>query len=184
MTIQDFFRRQSDTTIYVGIDPGAEAAVGMISGSRACSVPIPTIKVKRGTGKKTTFDYAGIVKLFRFFNDFREITYVALEVPPPNMSLYRGGSTTSRPSAYGQFRLGIAYGLWPLFLVQKGLSLVEVGPAVWKKHMGLTSDKETSRHTAMKMFPAVNLSLKKDHNRAEALLLAAWLRSKMTGLKK
>jgi crossover junction endodeoxyribonuclease RuvC len=53
-----------------------------------------------------------------------------------------------------------------------------VSPQRWKRDMGLTSDKEVCRNVAINLFPEAkqNLDKKKHHNRAEALLLAEWLR--------
>jgi crossover junction endodeoxyribonuclease RuvC len=67
--------------------------------------------------------------------------------------------------------------MWPLFLASKGSYVEEVVPTVWKKAMGLAGkDKEAARLKACGLFPHAGLSLKKDHNRAEALLLADYLR--------
>jgi crossover junction endodeoxyribonuclease RuvC len=52
-----------------------------------------------------------------------------------------------------------------------------VTPAVWKKHHCLSgSDKERSRIRAIEMFPyaAGQLTRKKDHARAEAMLIAKY----------
>jgi crossover junction endodeoxyribonuclease RuvC len=53
-----------------------------------------------------------------------------------------------------------------------------VSPQRWKRDMALTSDKEVCRTVAINLFPEGKryLERKKDHNRAEALLLAEWLR--------
>jgi len=52
-------------------------------------------------------------------------------------------------------------------------SLVE--PSIWKRHHGLYGgDKETSRQRALQLFPTAHtlLARKRDHNRAEAALIA------------
>jgi hypothetical protein len=51
-----------------------------------------------------------------------------------------------------------------------------VAPAKWKRDMRLDRDGETSRALAIRLFPAAahDLRRKKDHGRAEALLLAFW----------
>jgi len=55
------------------------------------------------------------------------------------------------------------------------ITYMDVTPAKWKKHFGLSSEKEQSRAMASKMFPEAALHLKKHHDRAEALLLARYL---------
>jgi hypothetical protein len=49
-----------------------------------------------------------------------------------------------------------------------------VAPGKWKKRMGLPSEKEAARAMAIRTFPhvAARFSRVKDHNRAEAALLA------------
>ena len=49
-----------------------------------------------------------------------------------------------------------------------------VRPAIWKRTLGLGKDKEASRLKAIQLFPTADLRRKKDHGRAEALLLAYW----------
>jgi hypothetical protein len=47
-----------------------------------------------------------------------------------------------------------------------------IRPHVWKRSLGLTSDKEQARLRAMQLFPGTDLRRKRAHGRAEALLLA------------
>lgn len=52
-----------------------------------------------------------------------------------------------------------------------------IRPQVWKKHHGLIkAEKDDSRLLAIRHFPLLqnDLARKKDHNRAEALLIAQW----------
>lgn len=51
-----------------------------------------------------------------------------------------------------------------------------VTPQRWKKLLGLDSDKNKSLELARSLWPNAPLSRKKDNNRAEALLLAEYLR--------
>jgi crossover junction endodeoxyribonuclease RuvC len=160
----------------VAVDPGASGAIAFLCGNFYTVVDIPTLKVSRGKGKKTVFDLPGIVKLFRykFFIKDRSRVHSIVEVPPPSMG--------PKSSPYAQFRIGCAYAMWPLFLMSKGYSIEEVSPQKWKKVMGLSGkSKETSRAKAQGMFPKASLSRKKDHDRAEALLLATYLRRTHNG---
>jgi crossover junction endodeoxyribonuclease RuvC len=54
------------------------------------------------------------------------------------------------------------------------IAYTTVRPAIWKRALGLGKDKEAARLRAMQLFPAADLRRKKDHGRAEALLLAWW----------
>jgi len=51
-----------------------------------------------------------------------------------------------------------------------------VTPQKWKKEMGLTADKNESLEMARKLWPNAPLTRKMDNGRAEALLMAEWLR--------
>ena len=56
-----------------------------------------------------------------------------------------------------------------------------VQPATWKRHFGLLKqEKGASREKALALYPALAAELKrvKDHNRAEAVLLAHWLQGR------
>ena len=56
----------------------------------------------------------------------------------------------------------------------------EFRPAAWKKELKLGRDKEQSRAMAINLYPQCipDLKRKKDHNRAEALLMAHMLKEK------
>ena len=51
-----------------------------------------------------------------------------------------------------------------------------VTPQKWKKELGLTSDKDLSLNMARELWPDAPLARKMDNGRAEALLMAEWLR--------
>ena len=72
------------------------------------------------------------------------------------------------------FSLGDTYGVCRAALTLHAHEMVYVSPAVWKRAFGLTKVKEYSLTLARRRFPAARDQLRrvKDHNRAEALLLA------------
>lgn len=75
------------------------------------------------------------------------------------------------------FRFGRATGLIEGVILGLGVPLVTPTPQRWKRYFRLTSDGEKSRALAIQRFPKVTgLARIKDHNRAEALLMALWLR--------
>lgn len=51
-----------------------------------------------------------------------------------------------------------------------------VSPQRWKLDMGVDGDKGYSLESARELWPEAELKLKKHHGRAEALLIAEWLR--------
>ncbi len=74
------------------------------------------------------------------------------------------------------FSLGHTVGGIKGVIAALGFTIYLVSPRKWKKFFGLTSDKEMSRATAIRLFPdmAQYLGRKKDSDRAEALLIALY----------
>ncbi|KAI5409806.1 variant 4 [Lathyrus oleraceus] len=74
---------------------------------------------------------------------------------------------------------GFGYGLWIGILVSSGFTVVPVPSFTWKAKFELSGSKtakDDSRKLASTLFPSLSslLSRKKDHGRAEALLIAAY----------
>ncbi|KAH7674109.1 hypothetical protein IHE45_08G050300, partial [Dioscorea alata] len=82
-------------------------------------------------------------------------------------------------AAQGWWSGGYTYGLWIGVLVASGFSVVPVTSHEWKNHYELSrssSSKDDSREVASALFPSLShqLKRKKDHGRAEALLIVAY----------
>ena len=171
--------------IFAAIDPGAHGAIGFLCSRAYTVIDIPTIetqvrRARRGKentasdgratvlGSTTSFDYAEICKLFQRIDAFKDRVVVVLEKIPFKVSK-RGGY------GYSDVAIGRSYAMWPLFLCEKGYVVREVAPVTWKAAMNLTGkDKEASRLQALKKFPSADLHRKKDHDRAEALLMCVY----------
>jgi crossover junction endodeoxyribonuclease RuvC len=73
------------------------------------------------------------------------------------------------------FKFGVSYGATKMALAACGVPYTVVIPAKWKPAVGIQTgaDKEASRLRALQLFPdlAAYLSRKKDHARADAMLL-------------
>ena len=94
----------------------------------------------------------------------------------PTHAVVERVSAMPKQGVSSSFRFGMGYGLILGVLASSHIQIIDVSPGLWKKHFRLDSDKEKSRALAIKRFPDVDLSLKKDAGRAEALLMALWLR--------
>jgi Holliday junction resolvasome RuvABC endonuclease subunit len=72
------------------------------------------------------------------------------------------------------FKFGKAFGTFLGVATARSCQVTLVSPQVWKKKLGLSWDKEESRALALKLYPLAEpfLTRKKDHGRAEAILLA------------
>jgi crossover junction endodeoxyribonuclease RuvC len=74
------------------------------------------------------------------------------------------------------FKFGRAFGTAIGVVGALKLPLIFVAPTKWKGHFRLSADKEQSRALALRLFPAISeqFERKKDHNRAEAALIARY----------
>jgi crossover junction endodeoxyribonuclease RuvC len=73
------------------------------------------------------------------------------------------------------FKFGMGAGLLRGVITGAGLPIFDAVPTVWKRHFKLDSDPEKARALAIRRFPKIDgLARKKDHNKAEALLMALW----------
>ncbi len=173
------YETASTELVYVGIDPGATGAVGILYRGKAFVGDIPTLKVKRSGGTKTETNLPALMQALRMFGPVRHNIRVAVE--QAQIQVVSHGN-----SAYTAFRVGVFYGQMVGVIAALGLPYVRAAPQSWKKTMGLTGkDKQASRLMAIEMFPnaAADLSRKRDHDRSEALLLAEWHRRKLNGEK-
>lgn len=81
------------------------------------------------------------------------------------------------------FAFGYASGLCEGVVCALGLRLLRVTPQTWKKAYRLApkADKSMSRHIATNLAPHLGEHFRKvkDHNRAEAFLIAYWARARV-----
>jgi hypothetical protein len=193
--VEDFVLKatKSSKDVYVGIDPGTSGAIAFLCGNHHCVIDMPTyelkrvrqVKVKTKKGepppeKKTKtvrgvtvkFLLPQICAVFKALRSVRGRVKVCLEIAQPMVAKKMGAANIRTAH-----QTGIGYGMWPLFLCAKGYHVEEVDPQDWKRDFQLINkDKEDARAKAMQMWPKAPLTRKKDHGRAEALLLAECLR--------
>jgi Holliday junction resolvasome RuvABC endonuclease subunit len=141
----------------IGIDPGAvSAAYGVLddNGSYMACGDIPIVD--------RMVEPHGWGDILR--------TYDPSEVVIEAVNAFPGQGVSSC------FRFGMGTGIIRGVAQGLGFPLTEVTPAKWKKHFNLDRDGEKSRALALRTWPtaAKHLTHKKDHGRAEALLLAKW----------
>lgn len=154
---------------FVGIDPGLTGAIAVILDSgEAPTVAIhdvPTYKKDNG-GKEYNF-----YNMYKLLASFTLLYKVTLTLEQQQAMPGQGVSST--------FQTGKGYGAWLALCWATTPNFQIVSPRTWKKAMGLTKDKELSRLKAISLYPGIECMLKrkKDHNRAEALLLAHYTRT-------
>lgn len=160
---------QRKSMIFIGIDPGLDGALAAIQedGSVIAVEDTPTLTVK---GKKNKRHY-NVSEMYRNLR----ITVAAegqrgVRVALENVHAMPGQGVSS------MFSMGYGLGLWRGIIAALDLPLTMVEPVVWKRQMGLIGkDKAASVVLAQQRFPTADLRRKKDHGRADALLLALYL---------
>ncbi|GAB2246165.1 hypothetical protein Droror1_Dr00001658 [Drosera rotundifolia] len=156
----------------VGVDPDVSGALALLKTDQlGCSAQIfdaPHLKVVVGKRIRRRLDAKSIVHLVRSFQaPIGTIAYIEQSMPFP------------KDGKQGWWCGGFNYGIWIGVLVASGFSVVPVPSALWKNSFELTGSgksKDESRKLASALFPSLSpmLKRKKDHGRAEALLIAAY----------
>jgi len=154
---------------YIGIDPGLTGAIAWEDERGGAWVSdLPTVIEGRGTGVvKTRLAPRALADLVRYLGLSRAVL---------ERTAARPGQGVSSMFSMGVTR-GVILGVFGTF----GIQLDEVEPALWKAHFQLLgAEKEASLELARRLFPSAReaLARKKDHNRAEALLLARYLKER------
>ena len=158
------------------ISPGLERA----EFSGVDVVDMPLVVRQKGEDSQVSEVYGPDV--FRLMTTVRPGLFVSEFLTPRPPIARRGGSGVRTGGAKQEWALGKGFGglcsaaqCW--FIANDmppGVHLVR--PDVWKKAMGLTSDKNLSLDAARERFPdmAMKLKRKMDEGRAEALMILAY----------
>lgn len=156
----------------IGIDPGLSGAVSVLSddGSVELVADTPTLEVK--SKSKTQREYQ-IPEMHKVLKQYAENSRAVLE----DIHALPGEAIRSA------FSIGKGVGIWQGLLVANGIPYEMVTPQRWKPTMleGMGHDKDASRYRAQQLFPGAELSRKKDHGRADALLMAEFNRRRQVG---
>ena len=157
--------------IVIGIDIGLTGALGMLD-HRGGAARIADMPVMARQGKaayvKNQVNAAGLVELLRDWTnpyDLNEI-HVLIETP----IAFPGQHVATTAAAF------LTAGLVEGVVAARHYRHTLIAPKEWKKALGLSDSKEQARARAIRLFPALADELKrvKDHNRAEALLIAKY----------
>ena len=165
---------------YVGIDPGLDGALAEIHDDGFIAIfDTPTLTIQSGKKKKRKYNIAIIADLFHaHYNHEEGKVRVGIE------------SQHSMPAqgVASVFSLGEGYGIWQGLIVAYALPLTYVTPQAWKKALmaGMPKEKDASVLRASQLFPKIANQLvtprgRKLHGRADALLIAYYLKNLLEG---
>lgn len=160
---------------FIGIDPGNDGAIAMIGKNRE-------VYFLEDCPPDVVLMNTLIVKLHNYCiealaGQIIKNLFTAIERPHgrPPMGVGAG------------FKLGEGYGMWKGIVVGFGTSFDLPLPGEWQKGLLIKSEgkdtKAQSLAMARRLFPdqIEKLKRKKDHDRADALGIALWLRNKIMG---
>ncbi|MFM6304901.1 MAG: hypothetical protein ACKPH7_02335 [Planktothrix sp.] len=150
---------------FIGIDPGLSGAIASISPAGIHFIDCPIIKVSGKTKPNPTLMASELRRL----------------ITPDSIIIIESVHAMPGQGVSSMFSFGLGYGVWLGIVAALNVPIEFVTPQAWKKYYSLGPDKEASRVKALQLFPsqASELKLKKHHGRAEALLLAEYLRRKL-----
>ncbi|KAK1291853.1 hypothetical protein QJS10_CPB17g01679 [Acorus calamus] len=164
--------KNAGSELVVGIDPDVSGALSLLRGDGpglcAQVFDSPHLQILVGKRTRRRLDAKSIVQLIRSF-----------EAPLGTTAYIEQSNPFPQDGKQGWWSGGYNYGLWIGILVASGFSVIPVPSQSWKKHFelaGSSSSKDDSREAASMLFPSLrsHLKRKKDHGRAEALLIAAY----------
>jgi hypothetical protein len=144
-------------TIIMGIDPGISGAVAFYFPMVPSRISVDDVPV--AGGEINGYELARLIKIHR-----------------PTLAVVEKVGAMPGNGGVSMFNFGRAYGDVRGVISALDVPMHFVTPQKWKKHFGLTADKEQSRLRAIRTFPAVadSFKLKKHDGRAEAALLALY----------
>ena len=155
--------------IFIGIDPGLEGAIAVLDdqGELVGVQDTPTLTVEGGTKTKRLYNLPAIVSM--------------VSMCPAGQCRAALEQVHAMPDQgiVGAFSFGQGFGNWQGILAALHVPVHEVPPQTWKKAMmnGMGKDKDASRLRVLQLYPSASeqVSLKKHHGRADAILIARWL---------
>lgn len=144
-------------TVIMGVDPGISGAVAFYFTESPGRIAVDDVPV--AGGEINAPELARLVRIHR-----------------PTFAVIERVSAMPGNGAVSMFNFGRSYGDVRGVIGAMEIPLHFVTPQKWKKHFGLSADKEQSRLRAIRMFPAVadSFKLKKHDGRAEAALIALY----------
>jgi hypothetical protein len=146
----------------VGIDPGMSGAVVFLFEDGGISMyDMPVQKI----GKRTMYVIPSMVHLFKSVGGNVVVGLEKVHAMP-------------KQGVVSMWSMGFGSGLWEGILSALDIPYVLIAPQKWKKVLlsDMPKDKAASIVVARKLFPKETFPRKKDHNRADALLIAEYVR--------
>lgn len=150
--------------IVIGVDPGISGAVAVWKNGEWNFYDTPTVKL----GQRTRLDTAGLVDIVRPYHAAHFHPHAFLEAV----------HTHPQEGPVGAFTFGRSLGVWEGILAGLEVPYTLVPPQSWKAKMmtGLPKEKGASITRLLQLYPQLSpqLDRRRDHNRADAALIALY----------
>lgn len=149
-------------TNIIGIDPGISGAIVSLNNVELLVYDMPVYEITKGKSLRKRIDIQKLIAIIE--NERPDHAYVE------QVSAQFGNGAASA------FTFGQVVGIIEACLVACKVPVTYVSSMRWKKDMACTADKDAARFRAGQLLPqwSHNWDRKKDHNRAEAALIALW----------
>lgn len=154
--------------VFIGIDPGTSGAIAIYDPEHNFLEvhDVPTFELIVGRSKRKRVDIAGLLAILGEHGQDKPLAYLEKVGPQP------------RDGAASAFAFGEAFGAIKACLAASHVPFEQPTPQAWKKEFKLngkaSEGAEAARQLAIELFPkhADLFRRKKDHNRADAALIA------------
>ncbi len=157
--------------LFLGIDPGLSGAVAMIEDNSVRLYDSPSWAVGSKKGVRHDYNIGGMVEI---------ITEAIASVENRGSIIAGLESVHSMPDqgVASSFKFGAGLGIWQGILGAFGIRYQMIPPQRWKKALmdGMGKEKDASMIVAQRLFPTADIHLRKHHGRADALLLAEFMK--------
>ena len=157
----------------LGIDPGSSGAVALlgVNGKPIMVFDVPTVLAYKSSKTRRMLDANGLTRNIK-----------RMLIPhPATIAVVEDVRAMPGQGVSSMFSFGKSFGIALGVLAALEISTELVPPERWKKHFRLGRDKEQARALAARLYPTVELELKRHQNRAEALLLARYYQEQVLG---
>lgn len=140
----------------LGVDPGASGAISFYYPEAPELITVEDMPVVDGSTDVTTLAQR-------------------IAMMTPDVAFVEQVGSMPGQGVASTFKFGASYGAALGIIAALKIPLHLVRPQKWKKHFGLSSDKERSRALGLRLWPSTDLfARKKDEGRAEAALIARY----------
>lgn len=161
-------------SLFIGCDPGLTGALSLIDrhGVLLECADVPTCDNGLASGSmKRWVDVRALAAMLRDWSarhHFAKVSVQAAIERPIPMPTLPAQTIASQFDTFGTIRAEVAR------IADEGVQFV--APQAWKKLFGVGNDKDAARQCCLRLYPEAPVTRVKDHNRAEAILVAHWLR--------